>query len=388
MGAVVVGGARVTRLRKARSITQGALARRAGIPVSLLSKIEIGDRALTPVLADGLARALEISPDALYGEVELSPDQTMQLEDLRSAVRRYDFPETSLPETTQLRGELDHALTLHEHADLAGLLSLLPGLLTRATTHAHTAPDPSAWTWLASLYSLIYWLAARHRWADLIEVAPDRQAWAAHQQPHPLVSALGVQDRVGAFLHSGDFEGGLIVVDRGIVAAETTLTGPDKALATGLLHLRGMTLAGRLQDPTSAQRHIDAAWRAAPEAAPGLRIHYQLCTPANITAHVLATQVDLDHPREALRLAEELSGSDTGLPPTRVAAVHITTARAYLELGDRESAQTSLEKAWTVAPQMANTDPMALELLRVLTSLHQRGNPQLLALAKQTELPV
>jgi transcriptional regulator with XRE-family HTH domain len=60
MGTAVTGGARVAELRKARGVTQVALARRAGISVSLLSKIEIGDRALTPGIAAAIARALRI----------------------------------------------------------------------------------------------------------------------------------------------------------------------------------------------------------------------------------------------------------------------------------------------------------------------------------------
>lgn len=68
MGTAATGGARVAELRKARDITQTALARRAGISVSLLSKIEIGDRTLTPGIAAAIARALQISLGALYGK--------------------------------------------------------------------------------------------------------------------------------------------------------------------------------------------------------------------------------------------------------------------------------------------------------------------------------
>ncbi|MGI9003081.1 MAG: helix-turn-helix domain-containing protein [Pseudonocardia sp.] len=52
---------RVAELRKARDLTQAALARRAGVSVSLLSKIEIGDRTLPPTIAAAIARALPSS---------------------------------------------------------------------------------------------------------------------------------------------------------------------------------------------------------------------------------------------------------------------------------------------------------------------------------------
>jgi transcriptional regulator with XRE-family HTH domain len=387
MGTTATGGARVAELRKTRDITQAALARRAGISVSLLSKIEIGDRTLTPGVAAAIASALQISLGGLYGEAAVAEDQGVLLEDLRTAVRRYDIPDqSSVPEFAQLRADLDPALTLREQSDHARLLRMLPGLLTRATTYAHAAASSEGWALLAEVYSVVYWLAARHRWMDLVELAPTRQAWAASQQPNPLMLAVGVQDRAGTFLNCGDFEGGLTVVDRAVVATEAALTGPEKAFATGLLHLRGMTLAGRLKDRTEAQRHIDAAWTAAEGSSDNLRPHYQLFNHANIATHVLATEGDLGHPRNVIRLAKDLTSQDTGLPPTRIGAVHINTARAQLDLGDRDGAQGSLVQAWRLSPQAAKIHPMALEVLRVLIALHRRSNPQLIQLAKQAGL--
>jgi transcriptional regulator with XRE-family HTH domain len=130
MGTAGTGGERVAELRKERDITQAVLARRAGISVSLLSKIEIGDRTLTPGIAAAIARALQISLGALYGEAEISRDQSVLLEDLRTAVRRYDLPDQApVPDPAQLRSDLDHVLALAAQTDLAGLLRMLPDLL-------------------------------------------------------------------------------------------------------------------------------------------------------------------------------------------------------------------------------------------------------------------
>jgi len=52
------------------------------------------------------------------------------------------------------------------------------------------------------------------------------------------------------------------VVDRAIVTAETALTGPEQAFATGAQHLRGMVLAGLFKDRTEAQRHIRTTCRS------------------------------------------------------------------------------------------------------------------------------
>ncbi|MGH3832372.1 MAG: helix-turn-helix domain-containing protein [Pseudonocardiaceae bacterium] len=387
MGTAGIGGARVVELRKAHGLTQASLARRSGVSASLLSKIEVGDRMLTPANAAAVARALRISLGDLYGEAEISWDQSVLLEDLRTAVRRYDIPDqVPVPDPVQLRVDLDQASTLVQQADLAGLLRVLPGLLTRATTYAHAAASAQRWAPLADVYSAVYYLAARHRWMDLVELAPTCQAWAAGQQPNPLLSALAARNRAGTFLNCGDFEGGLTVVDRAIVAAQAALTGVEKAFAAGALHLRGMTLAGRLGDRTEAQRHIHAAWTAAEEFPTDLLIHGERFGPANTATHVLATEGDLGRPREVIRLAEQLASNDTGLPPTRLGAVHTNTARAQLDLGDRDGAQASLVKAFTVTPQMMKISPMLREVLRVLISLHRRGQPQLAQLARQAGL--
>jgi hypothetical protein len=82
---------------------------------------------------------------------------------------------------------------------LAGLLRMLPGLLTGATTYAQAAASPQGWALLADMYSVVYALAARNWWMDLVEVAPIRQAWAVGQHPNPLLSAVAARDRAGTF---------------------------------------------------------------------------------------------------------------------------------------------------------------------------------------------
>ncbi len=78
--------------------------------------------------------------------------------------------------------------------------------------------------------------------------------------------AIAARDRAGAYLNGGDFEGGLMVVDRAISQAQASLSGQERAFAVGLLNLRGMTLAGRFKDEKEgkkeAERHIKSAWEA------------------------------------------------------------------------------------------------------------------------------
>jgi hypothetical protein len=213
---------------------------------------------------------MQISLGALYGEASGAGQEALAGA-LRTAVRRYDIPDQALLlELGEVSGQVDTALALKSQTNMTALLRLLPGLLTRATTYAHAAPSRQAWALLADVYSVVYWLAARYRWMDLVEIAPVRQAWAASQQRDPLVGAIAARDRAGTFLNCGDFDGGLAVVDRAIVTADSALSGPEKAFALGILHLRGMTLAGRRGDRAEAQRQAFMLEQA--QIEPGMRV--------------------------------------------------------------------------------------------------------------------
>ncbi|MEU8875272.1 hypothetical protein AB0D24_29820 [Streptomyces javensis] len=58
---------------------------------------------------------------------------------------------------------------------------------------------------------------------------------------------MAARDEAGTFLNSGDCVGGLAIVDRAVVEAESALRGHDRAYGLGILHLRGLTLAGRIK---------------------------------------------------------------------------------------------------------------------------------------------
>lgn len=375
-------GAHVAELRKARGWSQAALARRAHVSLSTLSKVEIGDRTLTPAVAAALGRAMGLSMAQVQGRASVRADDEQLLSALRAAVRDYDVPAHQAVSAAQVEAGLSRADAHRDAVDVAALLVMLPELLRAATTHAVTENSGAAWSLLADTYSTVYWLAARHRWMDLAELAVARQQWAVVQHPDPVSAAFAARDRAGTYLNFGDVERGLDVVDRAIAAVQSAPLSPtDRDLAVGTLNLRGMTLAGRLTDKREArreaERHITSAWRAA-ESFPGrVDAHGLTFGQQQTFTHVLATHVDLGRPHAALALADDLDTALEGLPPTRVAPTRINTARAQLDVGDWDGALDNLTAAFDTAPQMARIHPMGREVLRVLASLHRRSNPQL-----------
>ncbi|WP_369384176.1 helix-turn-helix domain-containing protein [Streptomyces sp. cg36] len=379
-------GAHVAVLRKERGWSQAKLARKALVSVSLLSKIEIGDRALTPVVAASVGQAMGISMAEVMGKPFVRRGERRSLDALRSALRDYDLPGSAPVLEDKLSADLCTAEEYRKRVDVARLLVVLPQLLRDATAHAHQENTPEAWMVLAETYSIVYWIAARHRWMDMAELAVTRQRWATEQQPNPLGSAVAARDRAGTYLNFGDIERGLTVVDRAICAAQQSLSGTDRDIAMGILNLRGMTLAGRLKDKREARREAERHIRSALAASQGmpreLEAYGLTVGPQNTFAHRFATLIDLGKPRDALALTEDIPTAMAGMPPTRVAPTHINAARAQLDIGDRDGALTNLTLAWDIAPQMARIHPMGREVFRVLGSLHQRSNARLLRLSK------
>ena len=387
-------GANVASLRTVRGLSQAALARKAVVSVSLLSKIEVGDRTLTPATASALARALGVSMAEVLGQAAVGQNEESHLAELRSAMRDYDVPHGVQVEKSSLTAELRKAEQYRDEADVSRLLNVLPGLLRRATEYALSAHTPEGWMAVVDAYSTVYWIAARHRWMDMAELAVTRQQWAVQQKLNPLGQAIAARDRAGGYLNGGDSEGGLNVVDRAISRAESDLCGSQRAFAVGVLNLRGMTLAGRLRDKREgereADRHIRSAWALAEEVRHDMKLHNMIFGPGNTATHVLATRLDLGRPSDALDVTSTTNFHHvlSELPATRVAPTHINIARAQLDVGDRDGALDSLVAAWKVAPQMARIHPMGREVLRVVASLHRRGNAKLLELATMSGMEI
>ncbi|MGQ0773893.1 MAG: helix-turn-helix domain-containing protein, partial [Pseudonocardiales bacterium] len=61
-------GATIRMLRVAAGLTQNQLAARANVSLSLLGKVECGDRAATHALLTAVARALKVPVERLTGQ--------------------------------------------------------------------------------------------------------------------------------------------------------------------------------------------------------------------------------------------------------------------------------------------------------------------------------
>ncbi|WP_199840313.1 hypothetical protein [Streptomyces sp. AS58] len=202
--------------------------------------------------------------DELSGTEPLATTDEASLAALKYAIRRFDIPDAPPLHPEDLPRELA-ALNEHRYrTELGAVLQKLPGVLAKSTNYAHATQSPDAWTRVADTYSVVYWLAVRFRWMHLAELAFMKQRLAS-ERAHPNAATVAARDEAGTFRNSGDFAGGIAIVDRANVEAESTLEGRDRAFGLSILHLRGLSLAGRLKDEAAAGEHIRAAWRTAEE---------------------------------------------------------------------------------------------------------------------------
>lgn len=380
-------GANVKVLRLRRGWLQDHLAARAGMSKSMLGKIERGERPLTQGMGAAIANAFGISLDELLGEAPVPAGEEDRLKELRAAMRRFDLPTGEPVRLGRLEQDLAELFSLRGDANLSAVTQKLPGLLRRVQDYAHSTGLPEDWSRVADVYSAVYWLAARHRWMTMAELAVMKQRQAA-ERASALARTVAARDEAGTFLNGGDFAGGLAVVDEAVVRAEATMRGRARHHALGLLHLRGLTLAGRLQDKKTVARHEKGARKAADQFDSDVDVQGIHFGPENTAVHLVATNVDLKENARALEEGERYLREGYTLPATRIGPLHMNIARAKLALRDRDGALDSLAEAWDIAPQMSKVHPTSLELSRVLVALHKRSNPKITALAKRAGIAI
>jgi transcriptional regulator with XRE-family HTH domain len=380
-------GENIATLRKTRDLNQRALARRANISLSLVQKIEVGDRACRPAVAAQIAQALGVPLSVVYGQPYDEAPDPEKINALRSAVRRHRHPAVAEVRPETLSGDVAEASQLRAATNYARLLDVLPDLIARAVAHSYDSGEPAAWQLLVDAYACAYTIAHRLGYPDLADLVAARQEWAAAQTWAPVAQMAAAWTESGTFQSAGDYLEGLAVTDRALTQLSSSgAASPEAVVAAGSLHLRAVTLAARARDTGTVAHHLDHAKRLAehlPADGGDLYRHNLTFGAGNVTLHELAAHIELERPKKAVAMAADLIGAELrGLAPTRVGHLHIDAARAHLATGDREEALKSLLRAREVAPQMARIHPMAREVLRVLVSLHRRSKPELTTLAK------
>lgn len=383
----------IAALRKTAGWTQRELATRAHVSLSLLSKVETGDRPASHALLAATARALRVPVERLSGQPYTAArhDERVHrdVEALRTVLRCYDLPAEVAPRTPdELAGEVRTLVRLRAAADYGKLAARLPALLEELITAGHHgahADLEQANMLLVAAYHAAHTLAHRLGYPDLAESIEHKLAYAAERTSDPLADGLAQWARAQSFQSAGDYQHGLRLMDIARAGLEDQLRAgtPTPAALTvcGSLHLRSVTLASRAGNADLAREHLAAARELARRLGTGDQVHYGLTFGTSNTAtHEVAAHVELGDGAAAIAAAAQWRPSRQ-MPRTRRGHHHIDLARARLIHGDRDGALAELQQARRLAPQQARFHPMVRETAAVLVSLHRRSNPDLAAYA-------
>ncbi|MGI5191890.1 helix-turn-helix domain-containing protein [Promicromonospora sp. CA-289599] len=327
-------GRRIAHFRKARGMTQVALAQQASISLSLLRKVEQESREATPVLIAAVAKPLAIAH-------------------LRQADRN------------------------------AQALARVPALLLETTAAIHTmstaAEREQLFDAVATVLHPTMSILHATGYDDLATIVADRIAWTAAQWGNPLAVGLAAHTRTSSMLRHGTYDVGLRLIDSARAVLDSAPTRDDTTLRMiGSLHLRAADLSARAGSAAGASAHISEAR----DIAEYLRVETDhlwrnlAFGPTNTAFHDVATAIELGDGPRALTLARDLRIPD-GFPPTRTGHHFMDIARAYLWQGRHEQALASLQRARELAPQQTRHHPTTREVVRMLVRAHRHTNKPL-----------
>jgi transcriptional regulator with XRE-family HTH domain len=386
-------GRRIAHQRKARGVTQIALAHDAGVSVSLLRKMEQGSRIASQPVVAALARALHVDSTTLTGQPYdregPRPDRVhTAMPDLRRALAYWDLSAelgTAPRHPAELARDAAEIATLYQLDRNFEVAQRLPPLLIEAFAMVHDSDEDQRDVLFDALMGMFYAAHAvtyQAGYEDLSTIVEDRITWIAAQSGDPVMKAFASWVRTTSLMRLGAYDAGLRILDRSLADVDPGSHEDPAALRmVGSLHLRSAILAARANRPDEAVAHVAEARQAAAHTGPDTDNDWRNLAfgRTNVEIHAVASAVESGDGPGALALADELRFSDDVVRrlPIRVGHHHMDVARAQLWQGRTDSALLSLEKAKKFAPQQTRRHPTTREVTRVLVRAHRRANEPL-----------
>lgn len=371
-------GQRIASYRARRGLTQAELAGLVGLSVSMVKKIESGDRLVTRFSQLLLfAQALRIADlrDLTGVPFPLMPDGRRGHPAADAVYRALMDRCPICAETADLNG-LDGRIerawqTWQEPSpfryDAVG--QQLPELLRQvqaAVRAAQPAERRRALRLASKLYQLTRTWTKRVGEFELSLVAADRAVSCALDADDPDLAAAAAWNLAMILSAQGKTGQALDIVRRAIGQLKPALEQPTAArLAVyGGLHLMGATEAARDDDADQARRMLDVAARIADTT--GETNHFRIVFgPTNVALHRVSTAVELGRTGEALELAERVAIHRSPAVERRL-TFHLDTARCYARMNNDVAAVHMIQRIHRESPEELRYSPPLREALRQL----------------------
>jgi transcriptional regulator with XRE-family HTH domain len=376
-------GIRIAELRKIHGRTQQALAVRAGVSVSLLRKVERGERAATHSVVAAVARALSVNVTDITGQpyeaYNAAPgSEQADVPALREALVEGDDPDLEVPTRSidDLRTALADIKQWDRQARHVEVVRTLPDVLRHLHRSDHEVPvtqRPVVQELLAAAYC--YGLVALYRLGhlDLSHLADERARSAASHSDDPLWPAVAQWHHALILLFDGSYDAGLRALDRASDLLDQAPLRPATHAVQGAIHLRAAVIAARMTNADRAEDHLLAAHALARPGQDDANHYGTKFGLPNVDIHRVAIPIEFGDATKAVSRAANIRLSD-GLAPSRRGHYWIDLSRGWLLHGDRQRSLAALQTARHIAPQLTRHHPQVHETIRVLAARDARSS--------------
>lgn len=372
----------LSRLRKARNLSQEELAEAAGISVDTVGRIERGETdTARPRTVAALARGLGTSPENLLGLAsDVEVQNAASIATLRHAITASsDIPGLSdFPETTEVGMPNELAATsrmawkAYVDGRHAALLYVLPTLLidARRLVHDTTADDnAAAHRILSTAYRLGAGLAGRLDLEDLAWTSAERALAAARRSDDAeMQTAISIRYLVWTLVRQGRTEDAERVAVRAAEQVEPRMLDRDteRAGVFGNLVFNAASAALRSGSGARADDLLAVAQSAAVRAGRDTASEAAIFGPRVAAFQLVDHAMRQGDPETALQLAQRVPEARGSVPAFWEAGHRLHLAHAATQIRQDRRALAFLAEARELAPDWARRQPLGMNTMRAL----------------------
>ncbi|MGC0313764.1 helix-turn-helix domain-containing protein [Kitasatospora acidiphila] len=389
MPSAVLLGYRIATARALAGLTRSQVSEASGVSVSMLRKLESGERSPSDAVLDVLAETLGTTADELLGGPGRTDSRVHRaIPAVQSAIATYDLPDDGpiRPTEALILGvdELTHHRVNSRYGQLAEQVPPLLEELFRALDTATGGHRRRVAHLLTLALRAADAVAYKFGYTDLSARLIGLMHWAADFAEDPALLAAAAYVRIEIYFASDRLSQGLRSVETALDAMPPLNTVTQVASAAAL-HMRAAVVAGRMRNADQARDHLSLAEllvRQVPE-----RLYDGTAVgPDSLRIHQLAVAVELADPAD---LDRAMAGANRWEPPRTLAAerrshYYIDLGRAQMQLGQREHALESLQVARRIAPQHVREHGQVRAQVATMLRLSRGRNEELRAFCRWT----
>ncbi|NJC74089.1 helix-turn-helix transcriptional regulator [Planosporangium thailandense] len=393
-------GQRIAVHRARRGLTQQELAGLVGISLSMMKKIESGDRPVTRFAQLVLfAQALRIKDlrDLTGVPLRLTSDGHRghpAADALYRALMDRGVPDGYRPDLDALARRIERTWQAWQAAsvfryELVG--QQLPNLIqeVQAATRVTQGGDRRRALRLASTtYQLVRTWTKRVGEYELSLVAADRAVCCALDADDPDMAAAGAWNLAMILSAQGRIGQAREVIQRAIreLMPRMAQASPRRLAVFGGLHLLGATEAARDDRPDEAHRQLKVATDIATRT--GETNYFRMAFgPINVALYRLSATIEFGQVRQALELAEQIPIGQSPAVERRL-TFYLDSARCYARSRHDVAAVHMLQRLHQESPEELRYSVHVRETLRELRSrMKPAVEPDLHPLLNAASLP-